>query len=264
MKRVEELLMAPDATSPHIRLVKAVFGGMRESDLADLVLDSPSMTLRLRAAEELALNRGDRHPGETFLELIGEAQGIATPPRAEDAIRNGVHHSVGGLFFIDGEIRPLMRGGATSIEGGDGRWSAAFQEPSSLVVKVGGRRHEVHLPFRRPTLAAAADERVIVCSLYEPYSASSPLSIAFSMQTGEEIWRRESLAPAKPLMPRGLRQDLELVIRGDRVYLFGVCSQSMFIECISLADGGLIGVYRMPATFIAGVPAKVLKTAAER
>ncbi|AMV16949.1 hypothetical protein [Planctomyces sp. SH-PL14] len=264
LKRVEELLVAADFASPHRQLVTRIFSSMADWELAEMVVDSPSMSLRLRAAEELALRREDRHPCETFLELVGGVLDVTVPPRAQDAIRHGVPQPAGGLAFIDGEIRPLMRGGATSIEDEAGGWSVTFQRPRSLVVKVAGRRHEVAVPYQRPTVAAGSEDGVMVCSLYEPYGDSPPLSVAFSAQTGEEIWRRENLAPGKPVLPRGLRQDIELVIQGDRVYLFGVCSQSMFIECFLLSDGRRIGGYRSRSALIFAVPAQVLKPAADR
>ncbi|AMV22457.1 hypothetical protein VT03_31470 [Planctomyces sp. SH-PL14] len=263
VKRLDELLAGADADSPHSRLVKTVFGGMSDAELADLVVDSPSLSLRLRAAEELALHRGDRHPCETFLELLDGALEVPLPPRIEEAVRNGLLVPAGDRVLNEGALRLMMRGGSAIVEVKQPQWSATFQGTSSLAVKVGTRRHEVYAPFQRPTVAAAAtDGGVVVCSLYEACGASPPLSVAFSSQTGEELWRRESPAPARHLFPPGMRQDLELVIHGDRVYLFGVCSLSMFIECFSLSDGSLIGSYRSRSA-IKDEPPRLVRPAAK-
>ncbi len=90
MKRLDELLVGADAGSPHSRLVKTIFGGMSDAELAELVVDSPSLSLQLRAAEELALHRGPASLCETFLTLIDGILDVPLPPRVEEAIRNGV------------------------------------------------------------------------------------------------------------------------------------------------------------------------------
>lgn len=248
IKRVDELLGAAEANCPRSRLVATVFSNMSESELAGMLVDSSSMSLRLRAAEELALYRGDRHPADTFVELLKGALDLPVPPQVEDAIRCGVLTPARPGVLNNSVATWMGRYESTANRVDQTQWSISFEEPESLVLKVGARRRSIEAPFRSPSVAAKeSEDGIVICAVHDSGGDAPPLLIALSAGTGEEVWRRNGLTPAIHRL-KGMTQRLELVIRGEQVYLFGACPVSIFIECFSVADGTLLGSYRSRAS----------------
>lgn len=237
MERVVELLAAPDARGPHGRLVATLFGGMSDSELAEVAVESPNLTLRLRAAEELALHRGDVHPCESFAELLQGALDVPLPPRFEKAVRNGE--------FQDRRLLPELVHRPATAEVRTPEWTVALDKPGSLMVLAGPHRCVVEAPQGGLSMVAASDNKAIACALFEFDFASEPLCLVFSRESGREIWRRRGRGGASRESGNLLsHHDMELVVHGERAYLFGLCTPTVYIECYSLSDGALVGLYR--------------------
>jgi len=237
MERATELLAAPDARGPHGRLVATLIGRMSDSELAEMTVVSPNLTLRLRAAEELALHRGDVHPCESFAELLQAALDVPLPPRFEKAVRNGK--------LQDRRLLPELIHRPATEEIQTPEWTVALDKPGSLTVLAGSHRSVVDAPRGGLSMVAASDDKAIACALFEFDFASEPLCVVFSRASGQEIWRRRARGGASRQSGNLLsHHDMELVVHDERAYLFGLCTPTVYIECYSLTDGALVGLYR--------------------
>lgn len=237
IKRVEELLMATGADSPQSRLVTTVFGGMSESELADLVVASSSMSIRLRAAEELALHRGDTHPCDSFVELVDAALGVPSPRRFKYSVLNA--------RVFQGQVVPKY-GYRPSFGAAEGAgWKMQVPNAGVLTVKIGPNRHAIKVPDSGVVVAAAEVDKAIVCVVFDRSLATDPLLMAIAKESGAEMWRCRARGAGHrgdrdPMIPH----HLELVQDGERVYLYGVSETNVYIECYSVSEGAVVGRYR--------------------
>ncbi|AMV19223.1 hypothetical protein VT03_15135 [Planctomyces sp. SH-PL14] len=245
LERVEELLMAPEPARSQSRLVTTVFGSMDDSQLADIIVSSASLSLRLRAAEEIALHRGDPHACETLRKLMEDVLDLPLPYRVDDAILSGNFRPQGPGLPAPEPTRIRVHQGIIPTEVKRDEWSVSFEAAGRLVVSTGRNRREVQTSFQRPNVAAVeSDGGIIVCALYDASGDSPPLCLAFEKATADEIWRHECVVPSRDQFV-ALRNDLELAIHGDHVYVFGTCSLRVFVECLDLSNGSHLGSYRL-------------------
>ena len=241
LSQADDLLRAFHQRQPHDRLVREVFQRQSDSELAELVVESPSLSLRLRAVEELAIRRGDVHPCDSFLELLETALDVPPPSRFRRSVRNG--HVVDGQILPRIGLRPLNQGVR-----GDG-WSVSRTEAYELTVLVGSYRQTIKTTSPNALVAATSDNNTIVCVLHNALWPSEPACLAFSSQSGQELWQRTGRAGSNTPGGSGLlSNDTEVVVQGDRVYLFGACSAFVYMECYSLSNGAVVGMYRSPPT----------------